>query len=95
MKKLFGGTLVIWSLLAIAPAAGFADSGRTSRIERSHSVCSNVKYEPKFRRWHQVRGEKAEGVPELDPSVAGQALAVVIGGSAVLLGKARKRARSK
>jgi hypothetical protein len=85
--------LLVWSVLALAPAAGLADSGRAARIERSHSTCASVKYEPKFRRWHQIRGQKAEGVPELDPRIAGQAFVLVIGGSAVLLGKTRKRAR--
>jgi hypothetical protein len=92
MNKLFAGSLVIWSLLTLAPEVGLADTG-AARFTRSHAPCNVARREPKFRRWAPVRGQQVM-VPELDPGSAGQALALLLGGSAVLLDRARRRARS-
>jgi hypothetical protein len=73
MKKLLGGTLLMWAVLASVPRAGFADDG------------------PHWRRWHQVRGEKVADIPELDGAVAGQALALLIGASVLVLDRARRK----
>jgi hypothetical protein len=92
MNKLFGGSLVVWSALTFIPAIGLADTGSVARFQRSPAPCNLVKREVKFRRWAPTRGQQVM-VPELDPGAAGQALALLLGGSAVLLDRARRRAR--
>jgi hypothetical protein len=77
MKKLLGGSLLMWAVLASVPQVGFAKD--------------NTIHEPHWRRWHQVRGEKIADIPELDGAVAGQALALLIGGSVLVLDRARRK----
>jgi hypothetical protein len=77
MTKLLGGSLVVWAVLASVPQVGFADSKEI--------------HEPHWRRWHQVRGEKIADIPELDGALAGQALALLVGGSVLLLDRARRK----
>ena len=48
-------------------------------------------HEPHWRRWHQVKGEQLANIPELDGTVAGQALALLVGGSVLLLERARRK----
>jgi hypothetical protein len=78
MKKFLGACLVIWTVLASAPQVSFATDGK-------------IIHAPQWRRWHQFRGEKVTEIPELDAATAVQALALLIGGSVLVLDRARRK----
>jgi hypothetical protein len=77
MKKFLTASLVIWAMWASAPRATFAES--------------KVIHEPHWRQWHQLRGERLTDVPELDGAAAGQALALLVGASVLVLDRARRK----
>ena len=91
MKKLLGSALVLWVALAIAPAVGFADSGHPRFAPYDGSNPGSVHPTPHWRRWYQTRGERLTDVPELNAGMAGQGLALLVGGMALVIDRSRRK----
>jgi hypothetical protein len=87
MKKLLGITLITVGLLAGAPAIGSADSG--TRSVAAQNQTRGKAHANKWRRWHHEKGLPATAVPELDPGAAGQALALLLAATALLIDRRR------
>lgn len=104
-RTLYAG-LVVWAVFALAPSSGLAEGrvqvgdGTNASLTNHAVVPHRVALQPQkpvsaLQRWKKARhkrGQPVIGVPELDPTYAGQAFLLLAGAGWLVLGNTRRRA---
>lgn len=78
-NKRLGLTVLAFAVSMLVGSVAAADKGHGKKFERRHMDMKHLK-------------RKVDTVPELDASGAGAAVAMVLGGAAVVLGRRRRTA---
>jgi hypothetical protein len=94
MKILVGTALVACSLIASVPATGFAQQSEfgTRFVPNQREANDKKVLKNKWRRWEYHRGIAVSEVPELDPGMAGSAIALLLAASALMYERRRRAA---
>ncbi len=85
MAKSLGLMVVAFALLGV-PSVSQADAAESSSWQQGSSTDCPTRRQVRRRRGHQV-----PSVPELDPNMAGQAMALLAGAGWLVLGRSRRK----